>query len=167
MERLGYSGFQYWITFYNGLIHTGPSADVVALHCQEFLQCMSSAVSLQSPHFHFTKPLAAELGLASKRQLCYERVWSDRPGVYLVGDKVMQFQHIHASNRNRPLERLPCLPVVQRYLSAGGQAGFFQKVLDLAFFGPFKNGRRDMEVECPGCPAQMNFKYLSHVHSRR
>src|SRR5208283_1881128 len=153
MERLGYSGFQYWIAFYNGLIHAGPSADVVALHGQEFLQCMSSAVRLQRPHFHFTKPLAAELGLAAERLLCYERVWSDRAGMYFVGNKMMQFQHIHASNRNRPLERLTCLPIVQGYLSAGGEPGFFQKVLDLAFLGPFKNRRRYMEVECPGGPA--------------
>src|SRR5208337_2974982 len=106
MERFGHTGFQYWITFYNSFIHAGPSADVVALDRQEFLQCMSSAVGLQCPHFHLTKPLAAELGLTAKRLLCHERVRSDRAGMYLVGNKVMQFQHIHASDRNRTLERL-------------------------------------------------------------
>src|SRR5208283_934535 len=125
MERLGYSGFQYWITFYNSLIHARPAADVVALNRQKFLRSMGSAVSLQCPHFHFAKPLAAKLGLAAKRLLCYERIWSDGAGMYLVGNKVMQFQHIHAANRNGPLERLTRLPVVQRYLSACRQVGFF------------------------------------------
>ena len=49
---------------------------------------MGSTIGFQCPYFHFTKALAAELGLAAERLLSYQGVWTGRTSVNLVLNQV-------------------------------------------------------------------------------
>src|SRR3546814_19008722 len=55
-------------------------------------------------HLHLTEPLAAELGLAAQRLLRDEAVRTDRAGMDLVVDLVVELQHVDIAHSHRPVE---------------------------------------------------------------
>ncbi|CUP29922.1 Uncharacterised protein [Bacteroides xylanisolvens] len=64
--------------------------DIIGLHSQDFLQRVSRAVGFESPDFHFTETLAAELCLAAQRLLGNEGVWAGGAGMDLIIDEMME-----------------------------------------------------------------------------
>ena len=70
------------------LVGLDTADNVVGLDCQDFLQGIGSAVSFESPDFHLTETLAAELGFTAQRLLRNERVRAGGTCVDLIVNKV-------------------------------------------------------------------------------
>ena len=58
--------FEVIFTFNDAFIDFRPPCNVIRFDRQHFLQCVSRAVSFQSPNLHFTKALAAKLGFTTQ-----------------------------------------------------------------------------------------------------
>ena len=84
---------------------------------------MGSPIGFQCPHFHFTKALATELGLAAQRLLCYQGVWAGGTSVNLVFNQVDELHHIDITYRHRLVKRFPGSPVPQNYLAECRRGG--------------------------------------------
>jgi len=67
--KLSVSGLGDIVALHDRLVDLDPAQDVVRLDGEQFLEGISSPVSLQGPDLHFAEPLAAELGLAAERLL--------------------------------------------------------------------------------------------------
>src|SRR4029079_13601126 len=89
-----------------GFIDLGTPGNVVRFDRQHFLQRVRGAVSFERPHFHFAAALAAELRLAAERLLRNERVRTDRTGMDLVVDKMVQLKDVLVADRDLAIERL-------------------------------------------------------------
>ncbi len=78
----------------DSLVGADTARHVVGLDGQNFLEGVSRAVGLQSPHFHLTEPLAAELGFAAQGLLGNQRVGTGGPGMDLVVNQMVQLQEV-------------------------------------------------------------------------
>src|ERR1700755_1094350 len=94
VERFRNTGLERVFAADDRFVDFGSARDVVGLHREDFLQRVSGAVRLERPHFHFAETLSAELRLTAQRLLGDEAVRTDRTGMDLVVDKVMQLQHV-------------------------------------------------------------------------
>src|SRR5512143_2557387 len=117
MEGLRDAGFQHCVALYYRLVHPRPSRNIITLDSKKFLKRVCGAIALKCPDLHFAEPLSAELSLTPKRLLGDKRIRSNRPGVYLVIDQMVQFQHIGISHSNRSFKGLASLAVIQDCLS--------------------------------------------------
>jgi DNA-directed RNA polymerase subunit beta len=64
-ERCRYTGSLYFIALDNILVCFNSPHYIIRFHRQHLLQRMSSAISLQSPYFHFPKTLPSKLRFAT------------------------------------------------------------------------------------------------------
>src|SRR6187402_1015496 len=69
IERLGQTRLFRHFALDDRFVDAAAAFDVVRLHGQQFLQRVGGAVSLESPDFHLSEPLASELRLAAERLL--------------------------------------------------------------------------------------------------
>src|SRR2546421_613063 len=80
-ERLRDAGLERVVALDDRLVRLDAADDVVRLDGQDLLQDVRGAVSLERPHLHLAKPLAAELRLAAQRLLvatqarCVSSTW--------------------------------------------------------------------------------------------
>src|SRR5262245_2978480 len=88
------------------LIDLGTPGHVVRFHGQHLLQGEGGAIGFERPHLHLAEALSAELSLAAERLLGDQRIGTDRAGMDLVVDEVMQLQDIYVSDRHFAIERL-------------------------------------------------------------
>src|SRR6185437_7605994 len=77
VERFGYTGLDSRLAFHDGLVDFRAAVDVIRLCREQFLQDVRRTICFESPHFHLSEALAAELRLAAERLLRDERVWTD------------------------------------------------------------------------------------------
>ena len=94
IEGFRYTSSRDVITFNDRFIRFGASNDIIRFNGKQFLQDVGSTISFQCPNLHLTKTLTTELSLTTKRLLGDEGVWSDRTGVHLIINHVVQFHHI-------------------------------------------------------------------------
>src|SRR4051812_20362225 len=90
VERLGQPRLGRDLSLDDRLVDRRAAFDVVGLDREELLEGVGGAVRLESPHFHLSETLAAELRLAAERLLRDERVRPDRAGVDLVVHQVRE-----------------------------------------------------------------------------
>ncbi len=140
VERLGQARLERVLALDDRLVHPGAADHVVGLHRQELLQRVGSAVRLHGPDFHLAEPLSAELRLAAERLLGDQRVRSDRPGVDLFVDQVVELQHVHDADRDVLIEGLAGAAVEQDHLARARQLGELQPVVDLALARAVEHG---------------------------
>src|SRR5688572_22745892 len=139
---------------------------------------MSRAVGLECPDFHLSETLSAELCLTTERLLSYQRVRPDRACMYLVIHKMGQLEHIYVTDCHLLLELVTRQTVIKTCLARQAdrwrQTEFVVLIirladigLDLGFARTVKNGCCEMQSKHACGPAQMRFKDLSDVHTRR
>ena len=143
VEGFGHARVHLVIAVHDVLVHLGAARHVVRLDRQHLLQRVRSAVRLERPDFHLAEALAAELRLAAERLLRDEAVRARRARVHLVVDEMVQLQHVHVADRDRTIEALAGAAVGQRRLTALGQVGETQHVLDLRLGRAVEHRRRD------------------------
>src|ERR1700720_735602 len=165
VERLGDTRLHRGLAFDDGLVDFGASVHVVRLRGEQLLQDERRTVRFESPDFHFSEALSAELRLAAQRLLSDERVRTDGARVNLVVHQVRQFQHVDVSDGYRLFKLDSGHTVVQLGLARSGQAGQGELLLDFDFGGSVENGSREMYAERLRRPAQVRFEDLSHVHT--
>ncbi len=129
------------ITIDNVLVHLGTAIHVIRLHCEHLLQGVCGAISLERPDFHFTKTLPAELCLTTQGLLSYQTVWSSRPGMHLVIDKMVQLEHVHVTDGNGTIKRVAGPAIIKLGLAALREFRKFQHGLDLVLGSTIKNRR--------------------------
>ena len=81
------------------------------------------------------------MGLAAQWLLRDETIGTDRAGVDLVGDQVVQLEHILVTDRHLAIERLAGLAIMERDLTRGVEAGIVKHLDDVRFAGAIKHGR--------------------------
>ena len=113
VEAFGDTCFEAVITFDDRFVNFGTTDDVIGFDRQHFLQGISSAIGLQCPAFHFPETLAAELRLTTQWLLRNKAVRSDRTGVDLVINKVMQLKHVNDAHGNLAVEHVAGASVEQ------------------------------------------------------
>src|ERR1700690_383976 len=69
VERFGHARLDAGFALHDRLVNLGATIDVVRLRGEQLLENVRRAVSFQRPHFHFSKPLSAELRLTTERLL--------------------------------------------------------------------------------------------------
>src|SRR5699024_586702 len=116
-EGFRYTRFRDIVALDNSFISLHSSYNIIGFYCQDFLQCISCAISFQSPYLHLSKTLSAELSFSTQRLLCYERVWTCRTCMDLIVYQMMQFQIMHESNGYRAVKFFSCTSVTQPYFS--------------------------------------------------
>ncbi len=105
VEALRNAGFERIVAADDRFVDLRTTGDVVGLDREHFLQRVRRTVCFQGPDLHFTEALAAELGLTAQRLLRNERVRSDRTGVDLVVDQMVQLQHVDVADSHLTIER--------------------------------------------------------------
>ena len=128
---------------------------------------MRGAVCFERPYFHFSESLSPELRFTAERLLRDERVRADRPRVNLVIHQVRQLQHIDVADRDFLLKRHARHAVVKPRLTRFRQVRSLEHIFDFHFGRAVKDRGRKKHSERIGRPAQMRFKNLTHIHSRR
>src|SRR5664279_954947 len=113
VEALRNAGFKGIITTNNGFINLGAACHVVRLDGEHFLQGVSSAVSFQSPDFHFAKPLPTKLRLAAQRLLRDERVRPDGTSMDLVVHQMVKLQDINITHGDEAIERFARTAIIK------------------------------------------------------
>ena len=113
---------------------------------RHFLERVGSAVRFECPDFHLAESLAAELCFAAERLLRDKRVRPRRSCVDLVVDKVMQFEHVHDSDRDRHIEGSPRLAVSQHALPGLAELSPREKFEDLILVRAVEDRRGDMDT---------------------
>src|ERR1700694_1937592 len=116
-ERLRDAGFERVVALDDRLVGLDATHDVVRFDCQDLLQDVRGAVSLERPHLHLAKALAAELRLAAQRLLGDQAVGTSRTGVDLVLDQVSELEHVDHSDGHRLVELFAGAAVTQPELS--------------------------------------------------
>ena len=114
VEALGNARLEGVVAADDGLVDLGAAGDVVRLDGEHFLQGVGGAIGFEGPDFHFAEALTAELRLAAQRLLGDERVRTDRTGVDLVVDEVVQLQHVDVAHRHLAVEGLAGTSVIER-----------------------------------------------------
>ena len=66
VERLRQTGIVRNLALDDGLVDLGAALDVVRLDREQLQQGVRGAIGLESPDFHLSETLAAELGLAAQ-----------------------------------------------------------------------------------------------------
>ena len=143
VEALRNTGLEGVVATDDRFVDLGTAGHVVRLHRQHFLQGVGGAVGFQSPDFHFPEALTAELRLAAQRLLGNERVRTDRTGVDLVVDKVVQLQHVDVADGHLAVELIAGTAVIQRRLTGNLQACLFQHLVDVGFDRTVEDRRCD------------------------
>src|SRR5699024_8925456 len=92
------------------------------------LQGVGRTVCLQCPYLHLSETLSAELCFTTERLLCNEGVRTCGTCMDLVINKVVQFQVMHVSDRNRAVEVLTCTSVSQAYFTVSGNRHAFPQL---------------------------------------
>ena len=85
----------------------------------------------------------------------------------LVINQMVQFQHIHVSDRYRIIEIISCTSITQTQLAAAIISTFFQQLNNILLCRTVKYRCCDIPVFILCSQTQMNLQYLSDVHSRR
>src|SRR5690606_37874547 len=145
---------------------------------QQLLQDMGGTVCLECPDLHFAESLSAELRLTSERLLGDKRVRADRPCVYLVVYQVRKLEHIDVTDGYFLLELFTREAVIKTRLARWAyrirKVEFIEPFvcladvfLDLRLARSVKDGRREVQPEYTCGPAEMRFKDLADVHTRR
>src|ERR1043165_2372876 len=166
VERLRQAGIVRDLAFDDGLVDLRASFDVVRLDGEQFLQRVRGAVRFESPHFHLSEALAAELRLAAEGLLGDERVGADRARVDLVVHEVRQLQHVDEADADLLLEALAGHAVVEVGLAVVRQAGRFELRLDLRLRRAVEHRRGEVEAERARGPAEVRLQDLADVHAR-
>ena len=178
-ERLGHSGLEDVRALDDGLVNTRTALHVVGLDRKKLLKRVGHAVRLESPHFHFAHTLTAELRLAAERLLGDERVGADGTGMDLVGDEVVELEHVDDADDDLLLEGLARKTVIKNRLALGADpalgtlfllldlAGLEEKLVDLGLLNAVEHGRRGVEVEVAARKTEVGLKKLTEVHARR
>src|SRR5665213_3524878 len=147
VEGFRNAGLEVVVAADDRLVDLGAARHVVGLHRQHFLERISGAVGFERPHFHFAKALAAELRLAAQRLLGHEAVGTDRPGVNLVVDQVMELQHVDVADRDLAVEGIAGASVDQSDLARGIEARFLQHGDDVVLARAVEHGARNRHAE--------------------
>src|SRR3990167_8474387 len=84
--------------FDNALISFSPAVNIITFNGQHFLKAMGRTVGFQSPNFHFTKALAAVLGLTAQRLLRNHSIWAGGTSMNLIGYHMIEFNNVHTAN---------------------------------------------------------------------
>ena len=85
----------------------------------------------------------------------------------LVLYQVVQLQHVGHANGDRSVELLAALPVAQRDLAVGWEAGRFKFGDDLLFGRAVKDWRGALQALLCKRPAEVRLKQLANVHAAR
>src|SRR5256885_8943626 len=164
-ERLRDAGLERVVALDDRLVRLDASDDVVRLDGQDLLQDVSGAVSLERPHLHLAKPLAAELRLAAQRLLGDQAVRPGRPGVDLVLHQVGQLEHVDLADGHRLVELLTGPAVAQPDLAVHRKAGLLELGDDGLHRRSVEYGGRDLDAERAGHPAEVRLEHLAQVHA--
>src|SRR5882672_7841701 len=143
VERLRHAGLHLVRAVDDVLVHLRAALHVVRLDREHLLQRVRRAVGLERPDFHFAEALAAELRLAAERLLRDQAVRTRGAGVHLVVDQVVELQHVHVADRDRPVEALARAAVVEHGLPGLGQVRHLEQLLDLVLVGAVEHRRRN------------------------
>ena len=88
-----------WFAFNNRFVSfwaPGTSSDlIVKISCK----VCSGAISFQSPNFHFSETLSAELRLAAQWLLCNQAVWTNRSLVNFIFHHMIEFKQCNYNRR--------------------------------------------------------------------
>ena len=150
VEALGDARLERVVAADDGLVDLGTAGNVVRLDRQHFLERVRGAVGFERPHFHFAETLAAELRLAAQRLLGDERVRTDRTGVDLVVDEVVELQHVDVAHGHLAIERLAGAAVIDGRLARGVEPCPFEHLDDVGFLGAVEHRRRDRDALARG-----------------
>src|SRR5262249_3721782 len=172
VERFRCARFERVIALDDRLINPGPALYVIGFNGEQFLQSIGGSVSLQGPHFHFTKTLATVLRLSTERLLSNERVRSYCASVNLVRHQVTKFHHIDVAHHNFLIERIAGASVEKLRLTAflhPGESlllsGVMQIFADLFFLDSVEHRGPDLESQRFRGNPQVCFENLSYVHT--
>ena len=131
------------------------------------MEDVRSAVSFQSPDFHFPEALAPKASLATQRLLGDQRVRTCASSMDLVVDQVVEFEHVDVSDGGLLLHFFAGSTVEESDFSVPWQACGFECIVD-DFFGCTVENRCDgLEAEHGAGPSQVGFKNLTYVHAAR
>src|SRR5690606_27065855 len=139
---------------------------------------MGCTVCFECPNLHFAETLSAELRLTAERLLRDKAVRPDRTRVDLVVNKVRKLEHIYVTDGYFLLKLFAGQTVVKtrfaRWADRIRNIEFVENsvrladvFLDLDLARAVKNRRREMQAQDACGPAQMCFKDLADVHTRR
>src|ERR1019366_4821235 len=146
VERFRYARLDRGFALDDGFVDLRTAINVVGLRREQFLEDVSSAVSFERPHFHFSEALTTELRFAAQRLLGDKRVRTNRTCVDLVVDQVRKFEHVNVTNGYRLLELVTRHAVVQGGLAGGRQFRLFEQRLDLFLGRAVKHGRTEEDA---------------------
>src|SRR5688500_14210615 len=155
------------VALHDGFVNLRSSSHVVRLGSEKLLEDVRRAIGLERPHFHFSEPLSAELGLSAQRLLGDERIGPDRPRVNLVVHQVRELQHVDVADGDILLERHAGHTVEEVRLAALRQTGLVEPALDLGLRRAVEDGRGEVETKRVRSPAEVRFENLTDVHTRR
>ena len=85
----------------------------------------------------------------------------------LIVDQVMELEIVHDADSYGVVERLARSAVVKCCLAGERDARHFLEFGDIGFVGAVENGRHDLDAELPCRVAEVYFKHLTDVHTRR
>ena len=152
-------------TFHNRFKGLDTSYNVIRFYREDFLEGVCSTISLQSPHFHFTETLTAELSFTAQRLLSNERVRTCGTCVYFVINKVMEFEIVHIADSNGIIKRFTCSAVTELYFTVLADACVTETFKNILFVSTVKYGSHDFPAESLCGIAEMYFQYLTDIHT--
>ncbi len=143
VEAFRHACFERVVAAHDRLVDLCAARDVVRFDGEHFLEGISCAIGLECPDFHFSEALTAELRLTAQRLLGDKRVRTNRTGMDLVVDKMVQFQNVFVADGHFAVERLARTSVEQRDLTRRIEPGHFQHLDDVFFARAIEHGRCD------------------------
>src|SRR5690554_4339830 len=150
VEALREAWIEGEVTLNDRFIDTRTTLNVVRFDRQKLLQRVGCAVGLDGPDFHLSETLTTELRLTAERLLGHQAVRPDGTCVDLIVNKVIEFEHVHHSNRNIFVECLTGASVIEDALAAGIQTGTFKHLLDFSFRCAIEDWCRDVNAGATG-----------------
>ena len=167
VERLGDARNGHIVAFDDGFVSFGTAHDVVGFDGEDFLQDVRGTEGFESPDFHLTETLTAEVGFTAKGLLGDEGVRSNATGMHLVVDHVVQLEHVDVADGGGLVEAFASFAVIEVGATVFGKACFAHVTVNLLECGTVENRGLETFVEFFACPAQHSLVNLAKVHSRR
>ena len=165
LERLGNAGLGNVVALDYRLIGLDTADNIVGLDCQYLLKGVGSAVSLESPDFHLTETLAAELGFTAEGLLRNERVRAGGTCVNLIVNKVEQLEVIHDADGDGVIELSAGTSVVEYRLAVLSESRLLERFADILLVRAVEDGSLDLVAQMLRGKAEMHFEHLTDIHS--
>ena len=85
----------------------------------------------------------------------------------LIVYQMVEFEHIHVSYGYRIIERFACPAVSQLELSCSRISAFVEKLYNVFLSSAVEYRGGNVPALLLGCKSEVNFQYLSYIHSGR